>query len=147
MTGRVMWAAGLAMVLAVQPTLGQDLRGRDQRGDELHRLQDEIAKLKGQLQDVEARIKEAEMPARRGPGPAFGGGFGGRGGFGAGMRPGHGFGGFGGAPFQRHVGLRGFGGMGGPPFGRNSASMKNVEDKLDRVIQELERLRSEMRRR
>lgn len=147
MKSTVLLAVGLVVALGAQPASAQDLRSRDPRADELRRLQEEITRMKEKLQDIEARIKKAEStPARRGPGPAFGGGFGRGGGFGQPARRGfQGFQGFGGSS-PRQVGFRGFSG----PFGRRSAgspSMKNVEDKLDRVIQELERLRNEMRRR
>src|SRR5262245_43723858 len=137
---RTMWVVGLALALAMQPAGAQDLRGRDPRGDELRKLQDKISKLKSQLQDVEERIRKVESaPGSRPRGPAFGGGFGGR--PRGEMQSARGFRGFG------RPGLRGFGGTGGPPFARRADSMRKVEEKLDRVIRELEQLRGEMRRR
>jgi len=113
------------------------------RGDDVKKLEDEIAKVKTHLGELEAKLKSARNEAakkdadkkdadKKDERPGFD-----RSRFGGGP----GFGRFGGFPGRE-------GGRGGPPAdGPMVSRIADIEKKLDKLIDEVDTLRRELRRR
>jgi hypothetical protein len=134
--GAAFWAA--------QPAGAQPPRPGRSGGEELRKLETELDRLKAQTKELEAKLAKAKeatdrpaRPERKADGPPEHRGPGGPRGF-----DGHGprFG----PPGPPHGGSRGFGppGRGGPGAG----STTDLVRRIDRIIRELEQIRSEVER-